>query len=63
MRNRRYVLDVAGPGLIYVLCAVRRTLGYGRRVAGPFGNEHAAAMWIDRHATVPFSFLGVRHGA
>jgi hypothetical protein len=54
----RYALDVAGPAHIFVLCCLRDCLGYGRRIAGPFGNEHAALAWIDANATVPFSFLG-----
>ncbi len=54
----RYALDVAGPALVYVLCCVRDSIGYGRRIAGPFAQEHAALAWIDSHAAVPFSFLG-----
>ncbi len=55
----RFVVDVAGPGLIYVLCAVRNSPGYGRRVAGPFGNESQAEVWIGINSGARWAFAEV----
>ena len=61
MRNtrHRFVVDVAGPGLAYVLCAVRNAPGYGRRVAGPFGTEAAADYWIAINSEARWAFAEV----
>ncbi len=55
----RFVVDVAGPGLVYVLCAVRNTPGYGRRVAGPFATEVAADVWIAINSEARWAFAEV----
>jgi hypothetical protein len=45
--RERFVLDVRGPGRIYVLYSRLGLPTYAQRAAGPFGNEASAVQWIE----------------
>jgi hypothetical protein len=52
MRNEwGYVVDVVSFCLAYVVDSRRSSPTYGRRVAGPFAQEHEAAAWIRAQAS------------